>query len=479
MKAVLQTGQQQPWAELLGDIAWPLLPVGNRPFLEYWIEECIDLGIRDIRIVLGEGAEQIEAYAGEGERWGVSISYSFLKEGKAQDSFLRRAPSAWRDGLFYLRAPVFLHRRQPPGETPAGFPGGVFVNRTDDGSITCLLSNSREVLSAFIANPLGPPSGKPFTDLGLTPVTVRSVKDYYDLNMSLVGEEAARHVRAGYALNQNVSIGFNVIMPPSVTVTPPVAIGNDSRIGAMSSVGPMAVIGNQVIIDRQSELSDCVILDGTYIGRGMEIQGKIVAGCRLIDPESEAVAEINDPWLVAPVRPMVKLRDVLRAVTGWSFALGLMLLQAGPFAILYPLIKITRAGRFRAVSVHLGGGRVGPIPEYVPSRGRMTGLGNLFQALNLDLFPRFWHVVRGHLWLCGVRPMASPGENAIRAQVKEYFPGVLVYDTDVRENADMGGHLAHALYYARFRSLFEDIKMALALLLVRPLRFLSSSEGSR
>lgn len=56
VKAVLHTGLVESWATVLGDIPWPLLPVGNRPFIEYWFEECIRHGIKDIRLVLGEGA---------------------------------------------------------------------------------------------------------------------------------------------------------------------------------------------------------------------------------------------------------------------------------------------------------------------------------------------------------------------------------------------------------------------------------------
>jgi len=476
VKAVLHTGLIQPWAATLGDIPWPLLPVGNRPFLEYWFEACIDLGIKDVRLVLGEGAEFVEAYAGDGEKWGLALTYSFLKDGQDPDAFLRRNPGQWAAGLFYLRTPVFFHRLSDGGPQ-AVVPSGVFVDRSLDGAVNCLLSDSPDFLKAYIEDPRACREGRPFADLNFRPSLISSVKEYYDLNMSVVGEDASRYLNAGYSLKSDVSIGFNVILPPSVTVTPPVAIGNNCRIGAMTSVGPLAVVGNHAIIDRQADLSECVILDGTYVGRGLEIHGKIVVGSRLIDPESGLVAEINDPLLVAHVRPMVKSGDAIRAVFGWVCAVLIVILQAVPFAVLYPVVKLFRKGRFRRASVHLTGGRVGPLLEFVPCSGRkVTGLGKLFQALNLDLFPGLCKVVTGHLWLCGARPISSPCENSFRAQVKEYFPAVLTYDSDDREHVEPGGHLANTLYYARFRSLLGDSRMMLAVLLNRPLIVLSAGE---
>ena len=475
MKAVFHTGLIQSWTASLGDIPWPLLPVGNRPFLEYWFEVCIDLGIKDVRLILGEGAEFVEAYAREGAPWGLSITYSFLKEGRSPDSFLRRSPNVWEDGLFYLCAPVFLYRLSDSGEVPR-FRGGTFVHQGQDGAVNGLLSDNPEFLRTFIANPEAAPAASSFEMLKFRPSRINSVKEYFDLNMSVVGPEAKHYLRPGYSVKDDVSIGFNVILPPSVTITPPVAIGNNCRLGAMTSVGPLAVVGNHTIIDRQTELSECVILDGTYVGSGLEIRGKIVVGNRLIDPGSGVVAEIDDPLLVAPVRSVVQWGDVLRAVFGWLCAVLFVLSQAVPFAVLYPLVKVSRKGRFRKTSVHLGRGRVGPLFEFVPCPGRISGLANLFQALNLDLFPGFCRVLTGQIWLCGVKPVRSPEEDSLRRQVREYFPGVIVIDTDERDYAEPGGHLAHALFYARFRSLFSDVRMVLTLIFSRPLKFLSARE---
>lgn len=42
-----------------------MLPIGNRPIVDYVVEDCIKAGITDIYFVVGEQSEQIHAYYGE------------------------------------------------------------------------------------------------------------------------------------------------------------------------------------------------------------------------------------------------------------------------------------------------------------------------------------------------------------------------------------------------------------------------------
>lgn len=42
-----------------------MLPIGNRPIVDYVVEDCIKAGIRDIYFVVGEQSSQIHAYYGE------------------------------------------------------------------------------------------------------------------------------------------------------------------------------------------------------------------------------------------------------------------------------------------------------------------------------------------------------------------------------------------------------------------------------
>ncbi len=52
-----------------------LVPVANKPVLFYGIEALRDAGIKDIGIIVGDTAAEIEEAAGDGSRWGVKITY--------------------------------------------------------------------------------------------------------------------------------------------------------------------------------------------------------------------------------------------------------------------------------------------------------------------------------------------------------------------------------------------------------------------
>lgn len=53
----------------------PLLHVGNRPILEHILEKFIRQGFQQFYFSVNYKAEMIEAYFGDGARWGVNISY--------------------------------------------------------------------------------------------------------------------------------------------------------------------------------------------------------------------------------------------------------------------------------------------------------------------------------------------------------------------------------------------------------------------
>lgn len=79
----------------------PLLPIANRVTLEYAFEKLRDIGVSEIGIVVGENEAAMREALGDGEQFGVSLSYirqpepkglahavSFAKDFVAGDSFV-------------------------------------------------------------------------------------------------------------------------------------------------------------------------------------------------------------------------------------------------------------------------------------------------------------------------------------------------------------------------------------------------------
>ena len=62
-------------SELFPDIPKPLIPINNTPVLEREIIFLRNQGFTDIILTIGYMAEKIQKYFGNGEKWGVNISY--------------------------------------------------------------------------------------------------------------------------------------------------------------------------------------------------------------------------------------------------------------------------------------------------------------------------------------------------------------------------------------------------------------------
>jgi len=451
MKAVLYTGGKQPWAGVLGERPWALLPIGSRPLLSYWLELCVDLGITDVQIILGRAAEYIEMFCGNGEKWGLNINYSLIRAEDDPQAYLSRDPERWRDGLLYIGEALFPRRRADfTLENLQVLHEGCCVRH--DGHPAFFLSHNCADIDNFIRQKSCNSMACSASESARIDLTfICDVTQYYQLNMEIVRGEMSRYLSSGYSSRDKASIGYNVITPPSVTFTPPLAIGNDCRIGAISVIGPGTVISDHVLIDRQCEISDSIILSDTYVGRNLEIKGKIVSGNRIVDPEDGTCLEIEDPWLVAQTRPRDYMRDFLRAVFGWEFALLLVVVQFIPFIFFYSIIRLLGRGRFVNRSYWGIGGNKITIEHLVASTPVPSLLLMIFYGTSLDRFPQLLSVLSGKLWLCGQVPKAANG-----SELKEphrYFPAVFSYsDAFIEIDKQMD-----ALYYAHTRSLAADL----------------------
>ncbi|MDN5819768.1 MAG: UTP--glucose-1-phosphate uridylyltransferase, partial [bacterium] len=60
-----------------------MLPVANRPLVDYVVQDCIAAGIRDIYLVVNEGNSQVRSFYSDNARLNAYLS------GNSQDEILR------------------------------------------------------------------------------------------------------------------------------------------------------------------------------------------------------------------------------------------------------------------------------------------------------------------------------------------------------------------------------------------------------
>ena len=93
MRAVIMAGGKGTrLASVAADLPKPLIPVLNKPILEYQIESLVRSGIREIYLVVGHLKNTIISFLGDGHRFGVHIRY--IEENE---------PLGTAGALFYLK----------------------------------------------------------------------------------------------------------------------------------------------------------------------------------------------------------------------------------------------------------------------------------------------------------------------------------------------------------------------------------------
>src|SRR6266699_5132242 len=78
---MVATGQDAAFDGLNEYLPIPLLPMGDRPFLQHVVEYLADQNIRRFEFVLSHLPEKIETALGDGARWGCTFHYHLLPLG--------------------------------------------------------------------------------------------------------------------------------------------------------------------------------------------------------------------------------------------------------------------------------------------------------------------------------------------------------------------------------------------------------------
>jgi NDP-sugar pyrophosphorylase family protein len=107
---------------LTKDVPKPMIPINGRPYLERVIDSFARRGLRDIVLLTGYRAEVVEQHFGDGEKFGVNITYSRETEPLGTGGAIRDARAllgdafvmAYGDVLRYFDYDRFLSAHDEP-----------------------------------------------------------------------------------------------------------------------------------------------------------------------------------------------------------------------------------------------------------------------------------------------------------------------------------------------------------------------------
>ncbi|MBE3581512.1 MAG: NTP transferase domain-containing protein [Thermoanaerobacteraceae bacterium] len=334
----------------------PLVPVANRPVMEY----CVDLlrrqGFAEIGVTLQYLPGLIQEYFGDGSDFGVHLQY-FVETTPLGTAGSVRNAAPFLDQTFVvvsgdaltdfdLREAVAFHRERgalatlvlTQVENPLEY--GVVI--TDpDGKIRAFLEKPSwgEVFSdrvntgIYILEPevldLIPPD-RPFDfSKDLFPLLLKEDKPLYGITLEgywcdigniaqywqahqdiLSGKARVRIV--GEDRGNGLVTGEGVEIHPMAEIRGPVLIGGFCRIGPGARVGPYTVLGPYCRLGEGARAERAILWDGVTLRAGSRVEGGILLsrvsveeGARVL--EGAVVGDASRILARAEIRPQVKV----------------------------------------------------------------------------------------------------------------------------------------------------------------------------
>ncbi len=339
MKAlILAGGTGSRLRPITFSMAKQLVPVANKPVIEYGIESIAEAGVKEFGIITGDTGPAVEAACGNGARWGIRITYipqpaplglahavSTAKDFLGDDDFIMYlGDNLIKSSVAGLVKEFETHR--PAATillTPVPNPSDFGVAEMTDGHVHRLEEKPKDPKSNLalvgvylfdkrIHDSIGrlKPSKRgeyEITDAiqGLidSGLTVRShivegwwkdtgtVEAMLDANRLILEdvEPCSLGVAEASKIEGRVSIGKGSVIRNS-TVRGPVIIGENCTIES-SFIGPFTAIDSNTRISRSEieysiVLSDCTLedissrIEGSLIGRGVTV------GCAKATPKT-------------------------------------------------------------------------------------------------------------------------------------------------------------------------------------------------
>src|SRR2546422_492005 len=340
MKAViLAGGQDTHLVPLARTVPKPLLPVANRPMVEYVLNLLKESGISEVALTVNASEHPYEDVLGDGRRLGMRLHYSreTVPRGTAGClpplvDFLGQEPFVVLHGSLFLNADlkalVEFHQSRKALAT-------LGVRRTTNGSrdwhhlelrigegdsvegITVRNLSNREQHATVPAGvyvfdpavlPLIEPGiyydikeqllpqlrrdGKPVFACEIRGYcrNVLEMNDYLKVNRSVLRGEVNGYRFEGQ-IAEGIWVGRGSEVSPTATLHGPVMIGRDCVIGAgVQIIGPTC-IGDGCFVEEGTLLRESLLLPGARVEQNSRIEGCVLAADTVISP-GQALREV-------------------------------------------------------------------------------------------------------------------------------------------------------------------------------------------
>ncbi|MCD1294923.1 glucose-1-phosphate thymidylyltransferase [Methanocella sp. CWC-04] len=321
-----------------------MIPVGNKPILEYVINALQESGIVDIIMVVGYKREKIMDYFGDGHDWGVNITYVEQLQQLGTAHALRQSSHFLKDHFLVINGDTIIdssaikeimrHRvgdaamltvnvenAQKYGvvKTQNGLvksieekPKGEDVGNTVNAGVYRFSPRIFEFLEFMEISERGeyeitdaikkmifeeyPVKAVPSTATWLDALYPG---DLIDMNTAVLRERKLRvkgHVEEGARIVGPVGIGENSLIMAGSYIVGPVCIGDNCDIGPNSVILPSTSIGSNCTIEPFTRISNSILMNNvkvssfSYISRSILGEGTCVGPAFIAESDNTKIA---------------------------------------------------------------------------------------------------------------------------------------------------------------------------------------------
>ncbi|NCC65339.1 MAG: NDP-sugar synthase, partial [Spirochaetia bacterium] len=372
------------------------LPLMGKPFIQHVVEYIERLQIQEFAVYLSQYADEIEQFLGDGERWGVKITYHLLKRDGNVEQRISKAKEYAEDELILICNALSLVLLEPRHLEQAGIFVAEAQKETPTGWRVCTKS---QLLSP---------------DLSKTSVAHLSVVDAEAYRKSvkyMMDTNGQGFIVLGKNADQGIWIGPGSKIASSSKIIPPVYIGSQVNIAQDVIVGPYAEIGNGCIIDEATTVIDSSLLEGSYLGKYLTVQGCLVQQNQVWNIALSALYRASDDILFSSVNEQDSKKPMLRVPLFSRFlalVLGLATLPILLVLYIFQRYIFKKLPQPLTVVVHpqqsLGFAALDSLKTRKLSilRRRKETQGSIYKHFWWHLIPGFWLIVANKARFFGI-----------------------------------------------------------------------------
>jgi NDP-sugar pyrophosphorylase family protein len=391
-----------------------LLPLANRPLLEYTLDDLAAAGIEEAFVVSAH-TRLLEAHFARGEMWGIRLHYLLSRGEESPQQLIERNRNLLQTPFLalrgdVLRSPSCVKLLQAGSENSRSVAisqlqiggsnaGALLVNQLPE-QMSRLNALAWPLTGSELQNAVVDHHGDHFSCLD-------SFGSFYHASMQTVEGEFALHTPPVQEIDPGLRVGANGEVAAMSRESGVVLVGEQSRIDPQVRLLGPAIIGNHCYIDSGATLVRSIILPGSYVGAGLQVENAIISGHHLIRIDHNVAMTIHDPSMIAYVDHEVE--SLLYSLPDRLMGLALLLLSLPlwPLALLLSVIN-NRAQPLKRVTIL--GNRSNP-----ETIGRERLLVDGWQMATgiplLRSLPLLWLVARGDLRLFGSTPLQPEGNS--------------------------------------------------------------------